>query len=513
MKQPRVFLGLLFSLLLANCTAAPTPTREPARLLPSPSLTASPTATPPVGTTLQPTWTSLPPVTPQPTSTPGEIPTRVGTPSPTPAPWLPEEIPSVTLTPTRSSAVPFAAERDYAAALDAYTDGNLEEALEFVEGALALAPDHCDFLTLRAQILVGLTRPLDAAADLRQALGIDPYHAPARRSLAELFIDYGRFRDAAAEYTRYLTLAPDDPDGWYALGQIREYQDRPLDAVAAYSQTLALEPTHVEGLTRRAALWLAQENYDAAWADYTALLAAAPTADAYFTRARINLILDAPLLAAADLEAGLSLQPGTPSYAVMMQLGQAYLQGGAALQAAETFSQTIGLTASVEPYLWLGESYLAVGDYPAAAAVLSDILPLVSPLERGRVLADRGEAYLGMADYQAALADLTEALDYARDADERASTLTHRSAAYTALEQYEEAIADLTTAHRLAPSPLLLYRRGILNQQAGHDQAAAADLAAFLENADVDATAPAILEDAQARLAELTGTEPESQSP
>jgi tetratricopeptide (TPR) repeat protein len=145
--------------------------------------------------------------------------------------------------------------------------------------------------------------------------------------------------------------------------------------------------------------------------------------------------------------------------------------------------------------------------------VLSDILPLVSPLERGQVLAGRGEAYLEMADYQAALSDLTEALDYARDVDEQAAMLTHRSAAYAALGQYEEAIADLTVAHRLAPTPLLLYQRGILNQQAGHDQAAAADLAAFLENADLDETAPAILEDAQVRLTELTGAEPESQSP
>jgi predicted Zn-dependent protease len=363
MIRPRTRLALLcLLLLLANCTAVPTPSREPTRALPSPSVTPSPTVTPPEGVTLQPTWTPQPPVTRQPTSTPGEIPTRAGTPTPTPAPWLPEEIPAVTLTPTRASAVPSAAARDYAAALDAYADGDLEGALESVERALSLAPGHCDFLTLRAQILVGLTRPLDAAADLRQALGIDPYHAPARRSMAELFIDYGRFRDAAAEYTRYLTLAPDDPDGWYALGQIREYQDRPLDALTAYSQTLALEPAHVEGLTRRGALWLEQENYVAAWSDYTALLAVAPTASAYFTRARINLILEAPLLAAADLEAGLSLQPGTPSYTVMMQLGQAYLQGGAALQAAETFSQTIGLTASIEPHLWLGESYLAAGD-------------------------------------------------------------------------------------------------------------------------------------------------------
>jgi len=437
----------------------------------------------------------------------------VGTPSPTTAPWLPEEIPSVTLTPTRASAVPLAARRDYAAGADAYADGDLEEALELVEGALTLAPGHPDFLTLRAAILVGLTRPLDAAADLRQALGVDPYHAPARRSMAELFIDYGRFRDAAAEYTRYLTLSPDDPEGWYALGQIREYQDRPLDAIAAYSQTLALEPTHVDGLTRRAALWLEGENHRAAWSDYTALLAVAPSASAYFARARINLILDAPLLAAADLEAGLSLQSGTPSYTVMMQLGQAYLQGGAALEAAEVFSRTLGLTASVEPHLWLGESYLAAGDYPAAAAVLSDILPLVSPLERGRVLADRGEAYLGMADYEAALSDLTEALDYAKNADEQAAVLTRRSAAYTALDQYEEAIADLTAAHRLAPSPLLLYRRGILNQGAGHDQAAAADLAAFLENADPEGTAPEILEDARVRLAELTGAEPAGESP
>jgi tetratricopeptide (TPR) repeat protein len=434
-----------------------------------------------------------------------------GTTSPTPAAegWPPKEIPAVTLTPTPSSAVPNAALDTYTAAQNAYAANNYSRALEFVDQALALAPDQCEFLTLRGQILVDLVRPLDGSVALRQALSIDPFYAPARSSMAELYLDYQRWRDAAAEYTRYLTLSPDDPTGWYALGQIREHQGRPLEAIAAYSNTLELDPSHVDGLVRRGTLWLERENDVAAWPDYTALIAAAPSAEAYLTRGEINLRLNAPLMAAADFEAGLALQTsGTPSYTVMMQLGQAYLQGGAAIQAVETFSQTIGLTSSIEPRLWLGQSYLAAENYPAALQLFDDLFPLVTPLNVGELLAGRGKAYLALEEYEAAIVDLDYALYYAKESGEQAAILEQLGAAYGALGQVEEAIANLTAAYDLAPTPTLLYQRGVLYLELGDDEAAIADLTLFLETADPDETVQTLLQDAQVRLDSLTAESP-----
>ena len=451
----------------------------------------------------------MPPASPQPSLTPSPTGSSTTAASPEAEAWDPDTIPSVTLTPTPSGSVPYAARSTYSSALEAFEDEAYENALTLVDQALDLAPEQVDYLALRGQILIALVRPLDGSAELRRALSIDPFHAPARLAMAELYLYYHREQDAVAEYGRYLTLAPEDAAGWYALGQIWEGLDQPLEAITAYSRTLELETTHQGALNRRGALWLEEENLTAAWSDFSVLVIAHPDADVYLTRGEINLQLDAPLLAAADFEAGLALLPGeTPSYALMMQIGQAYLQGGAASQAATTFSETISLTTSIEPHLWLGESYRAGGDYEAAVELYDDIFDRITPMEAGRFLAGRGEAYLALEEYGAALTDLSDALYYAKGAGDRAVILAWRAAAFAALEQLDEAITDLSAAYELAPTPSLLLRRGALHHQAGDDEAAIADLAAFLENADPDRTLPEQLQAAQALLDSLTADSP-----
>ena len=405
--------------------------------------------------------------------------------------------------------MPPAAQQLFTEAHRAYANNNPKRALELLDNALALVPAHSGFWRLRGEILIALMHPLRGESDLRCALSFDPFNTFARRALADLYARYGRWREAEAEYTRYLTLAPEESAGWHALGQVYEQQSRPLAAITAYSSTLALDPAHLDSLTRRGALWLAKQNYPAAWSDYTALISLQPSAQAYQARAESNLQLEAPLLAAADFQAALSLQPaGTPTYTLLMQTGHAYLGGGAASLAANVFRQAISLTTTLEPRIWLGESYLAAGDAPAAVQVFSHTLPLATPLEQAQILIGRGRAFGEMGQYRAAVTDLGDALPYATSAAEQAAILEWRSAAYGALERYSEAIADLTAAHELLPNPIHIYQRGLLHQTAGNHASAAADLADFLETADPDATDPASLQDAQTRLDSLSAESP-----
>lgn len=497
MKLRAAFAGVL--LVLVSCNPEPVPTAPPqaAATLPRP------------GPTLPPTWTPAPPRSPQPAPTRAQEASRTPTPSPSAAYWPVREIPETTLTPTRSYAVPPSAHSYFGAAERAHAEGDLEEAFHSLDQALALYPEHSDFLALRGRVFISLSLPLEGEADLFRALRIDPFHAPARRALADLYADYGSLQAAAAEYTRYLALAPDDPQGWYGLGRVWERQALAAQALIAYSKTLELAPTHSEALSHRAVLWQEAEDYAAAWSDYTALLAQSPSAEAYEARAQINLLLDAPLMAAADFRAAIDLAPaGTPTYALMMQLGHAYLLGDAPDKAALTFREAISLTNDLEPRIWLGESLLAAGDYPSALEVFDRAADLAAPLEMARALAGRGRAYAGMGDHEAALAEFSSALVYAATADERAGVLEWRSESYAASEQYAEAIADLTEAHDLVPIPLYLYRRGVLYQAAGDYGAAVADLTSFLETADPEKIDPEALHDCRKRLEELAAGSP-----
>lgn len=496
MRPRPASLGILL-LLMVGCSGARGP-------VPPPTTAALP-LTPYPSVPLPLTWTPSPPVSPQPRATLAAATTTPLSPSPTATYWAVDAIPAVTLTPTPARAVPPAAERILSDAHRAIDDDDLERALQLLDEGLALVPDHAGLISTRGQVLVALMHPLEAESDLRRALGLDPFQQDARRALAGLYAQYGRWRDAAAEYTRYLTLAPDDPAAWYALGQVRERQGRPTDATAAYSAALELDPDHRDALTRRATLWLQATDYAAAWTDYTALIRLQPSAELYETRGELDLRLGAPLAAAADFEAALSLQPaGVPTLTLVMQIGQAYLQGEAPARAVPALTTAISLTTALEPRIWLGESHLATGNYTAALHIYSSTVQLATPPELGQVLTGRGRAHLKLGNYPEAVADFEEALDYARSVPEQAAILEWRSASYAALERYQEAIIDLTAAYSLTSSPAYLYHRGILYQATGNHRAAIADFFSFLETADPNGPDPLLVADAETRLDELT---------
>jgi tetratricopeptide (TPR) repeat protein len=501
--------GLLVAVgtLLLGCTATPTPSPSVEVVSTYPPTTKVPTAVALATGILPATWTPPSAATAEPTWTRTVMATAEAPEAPAKGDWPPGAIPSITLTPTPADAVSEAARRAYSRAQAALEAGNLAQALTRVDEALALAPEHTDFLALRGQILLAQQHPLQGESDLRTALSYDPFNAAARRALADLYARYDRWRDAESEYKRYVTLAPADLAGWFALGTAREAQGQILPAIQAYSETLMLDPAHLDSLRHRGDLWLAQENYRAAWSDYTSLVALSPSADLYRTRAEINLQLGSPLLAAVDFQSAISLtlSTGSPDQTLMIDLGRAYLAGGAAEQAAAVFSVTLELTDTLEVRILLGESYLATGVYTEALRVFSETLPLAVPAEKAPVLIGQARAFMAAGNYRQAEETLGSALDFAISIEQRAEILGWRSQAYLGMGAHERALADLEAAEELVPSPLHLYGRSAIREAAGQVQRAIDDLVAFLEAADPETVDAAVIADAEARLAALTG--------
>jgi len=425
---------------------------------------------------------------------------------PTVGSWPIDQIPEGTLTPTPENTVSEEVQRAFTLASHAFDRGDLETALVHLDAALALAPANAGCLSLRGQVHVALLHPLQGEADLQAALSVDPFQKDARRTLAELYADYNQWREATAEYRRYLILAPADAHTWFVLGQLLERQYQPVAAIEAYSATLELEPTHIDALSRRGNLYLQAEDYEAAWPDYSALIQLAPSVELYQTRAEIGLGLNAPLLAAADFQQAILLteSAGDSPYPLMIQLGKAYLAADVPLQAAATFSESVGLSKRLEPRLLLGESYLQAQAYATALQVYSNTLPLAGPWEGSSVHLGQGRAYLGLGELETALAEFEQAITTATLIEERASALRWQSEVYLILGQVEEAVVNLTLAHELTEDPIYLYWRGLAYQAAEDFAAAEADLTAFVQDADPKLVEPAWLEDAQARLAALS---------
>ncbi|MBN1314638.1 MAG: tetratricopeptide repeat protein [Anaerolineales bacterium] len=475
---------------------------------PEPTNIAIPTSTEivirkssPTPITLPATWTPISTSQPKPSATyPLE---KTPTPSELAAAgrWIEKQIPDVTLTPTRADTVPQAARDAFAGALSAHENGDQDRAMEQIEIALSLAPEHADYIAFYGQLLIETLHPIQGENQLDRALEIDPFHTGARNSLAELYASYGRWSEAEGEYSLYLSLLPDDPNVWFALGQVREQQNRIADAISAYSETLILDSAHQEGLYRRGELWLLSGNIQAALKDMSALIDIEPSYLLYQERAEIYLQLEEPLAAETDYLESISLFSAEGlTYTLVLEMGNTFLNARYPIQASSAFSLAIGLDPDPKAYLGLAESYLMMGDFPAAIQIYSQTLPLASTAYIGRVYSGLGRAHLGMGNFDLAVDDLTQAIAHADDDDTKGALLSWRSEAYAGLGQIEDAIADLTLAMQYDQSPVLYYRRGLLLLDQGDEKRANRDFMAFLDAADPDAVDQALIDDARIKV-------------
>jgi tetratricopeptide (TPR) repeat protein len=77
--------------------------------------------------------------------------------------------------------------------------------------AIALAPKHAGYASLRGMALARQSKWPDAKSTLEQAIALDPNIADAHFELAEVALRLGDEKLALAEYTKAIQLSPHDP--------------------------------------------------------------------------------------------------------------------------------------------------------------------------------------------------------------------------------------------------------------------------------------------------------------
>jgi ABC-type polysaccharide/polyol phosphate export permease/predicted Zn-dependent protease len=90
--------------------------------------------------------------------------------------------------------------------------GRPDAALEAIDAALRLVPEHSEYLVHRATVLSAMGEHADAARCLDAALARDPDNLPARRHAVTLYAQGGHFDQAVASTAELLRRAPDNPD-------------------------------------------------------------------------------------------------------------------------------------------------------------------------------------------------------------------------------------------------------------------------------------------------------------
>ena len=125
-------------------------------------------------------------------------------------------------------------------------DGRHEEALQYLERALAIAPGNPDLLVNRAHALRALGRLLPALASCEEALRVEPRRPAAWLTCADLQHRLGRDAEALRSCARSIALAPGLAQGYYNQGVILQETGRWDEAHASLLAAVARDPAHAD---------------------------------------------------------------------------------------------------------------------------------------------------------------------------------------------------------------------------------------------------------------------------
>jgi Flp pilus assembly protein TadD len=122
-----------------------------------------------------------------------------------------------------------------------------EEAVQFIEKALSIAPDDSQAEANLGLALYALERPEDAAAHFHKSLKMAPNNPRVYNNLGNIYFRLRRVNDAITCYQQALAIQPGCAEVHYNLGSALMIKRRYADAAASLQQCLALQPDFPEG--------------------------------------------------------------------------------------------------------------------------------------------------------------------------------------------------------------------------------------------------------------------------
>ena len=123
-------------------------------------------------------------------------------------------------------------------AVIAHQLGRNDEALGFVDGAIAARPLHPGYHSQRGRVLYALGRFDQAVASYRKALELEPDHADALCGLGNAFKLQGRLAESVDCYRRALALRPDFVEAHANLGNALYVLGHMDAALACYARAI-----------------------------------------------------------------------------------------------------------------------------------------------------------------------------------------------------------------------------------------------------------------------------------
>jgi tetratricopeptide (TPR) repeat protein/predicted Ser/Thr protein kinase len=327
-----------------------------------------------------------------------------------------------------------------------YREGDLSGAIELLDDALRMRPDHAAAYRTRARVCEDLGDWGRAVEDYTEAIRCDPDDALAFGNRGSVRLALGDPQGALEDFSKAIGLRPDLVDAHHNRARLRAELGDPQGALEDCNQALRLQPDHAgayltRGLTR-AKLGDAQGAVD----DYTEAIRARPDfALAYCNRSRVRSRLGDHEGAMADAEEAIRVQP---DYAeAHARRGLLRERGGDSRGAITAYTEAIRLDPDLAmAYYNRGLAWARLGEWQRQLDDCNETL---------RLLPDSADAYVARAnargrlgDTKGALADCDQALRLEPD---DVTAWINRGLAQAELRRYDESIEDLQRALQLEP--------------------------------------------------------------
>jgi tetratricopeptide (TPR) repeat protein len=122
--------------------------------------------------------------------------------------------------------------------------GRPQEALDDLNRALELKPDHPSTLNNRGLALRSLERYKEALADFNRALELRPGDPDALNNRGVALVSLGRHQEALADYNRALELSSDNPRTLYNLACLFSQTQRYQEALDWLARAMIVDPKY-----------------------------------------------------------------------------------------------------------------------------------------------------------------------------------------------------------------------------------------------------------------------------
>jgi protein O-GlcNAc transferase len=154
--------------------------------------------------------------------------------------------------------------------------GRLDEALNSLDQALALAPDHIEAINSRGNVLLKLKRLAEALAAFDRLVALRPDLPEAFNNRGIVLKEMDRPEDALCSYDRAVALRPDYAEAIHNRGNALQRLDRLAEALASFDRALALKPGYADAFHNRGRVLQQFGRLDDALESYQRAVALSP---------------------------------------------------------------------------------------------------------------------------------------------------------------------------------------------------------------------------------------------